>query len=152
MFFAAEFLHAYTIGALAAILFFGGWQGPGAVNNQLLGVIYFMAKSFALYFVVVWIRTTLPRIRIDHMLNINWKFLTPLALAAVVVIAVADKLNPVTDTPEGTLARAGTLLLANLALALATLGLLRRVTSRMRSVAEPEMAAVMEPAPEAAAH
>ncbi len=146
MFFAAEFLHAYTIGALGAILFFGGWQGPGAANNQLLGVVYFIGKSFALYFVVVWVRTTLPRIRIDHMLNISWKLLTPLALASVVVIAVADKLNPVTDTPEGALARAGTLLLANLALALATLWLLRRTTGRMRSEAEPEMPVAMEPA------
>jgi len=92
MFFVGEFLHAFTISALTATLFFGGWQGPGAAAYPILGLVYFMAKSFLVYFVVVWIRSTLPRVRIDHMLSLNWKFLTPLALAALVVTAIADNL------------------------------------------------------------
>jgi len=147
MFFAAEFLHAFTIAALVAILFFGGWQGPGAENNQLLGVAYFIGKSFFFYFIVVWVRTTLPRIRIDHMLNVNWKFLTPLSLAAVVVIAVADKLTPVAGTAEAALARAGTLLLANLALGLATLWVLRAASARIRAKVEGGTIAVIGEVP-----
>ncbi|MBI4770655.1 MAG: NADH-quinone oxidoreductase subunit NuoH [Chloroflexi bacterium] len=133
MFFAAEFLHAFTISALAAVLFFGGWQGPWAGSSQLLGVIYFLLKSFVFYFIVVWVRTTLPRIRIDHMLNFNWKFITPLSLAAVVVIAVAGKAIPAGSAPDAAWARAGVLLLANFALGLATIWLLRLAAVRARA-------------------
>jgi len=92
MIFAGEFLHAFTISVLTATLFFGGWQGPGAEQYPLLGWLYFMIKSMLAYFVVVWIRTTLPRVRIDHMLNLNWKFLTPLALAILVMTAILDNI------------------------------------------------------------
>lgn len=91
MFFAGEFLHAFTVGVLFAILFLGGWQGPLAEEYPLLGMLYLMAKAFLGYFVVVWIRNTLPRIRIDHMLSFNWKFLTPLSLALLVLTALLDK-------------------------------------------------------------
>ncbi len=92
MFFVAEFLHAFTVGALTATLFLGGWSGPGAEQYPILGVIYFMLKSALGYFVVVWMRATLPRIRIDHMLDLNWKFLVPLAMSAVVLTAIVAKL------------------------------------------------------------
>lgn len=91
MFFAAEFLHAFTVGVLFAILFLGGWRGPGAEQFRLLGVVYLMLKGLLGYFVVMWVRSTLPRIRIDHMLAFNWKFLTPLSLALLVVTAILDK-------------------------------------------------------------
>jgi NADH-quinone oxidoreductase subunit H len=91
MFFAAEFLHAFTIGVLFGILFLGGWRGPGAEEFRLLGVVYLMLKGLLGYFVVMWVRSTLPRIRIDHMLAFNWKFLTPLSLALLVITAVLDK-------------------------------------------------------------
>jgi NADH-quinone oxidoreductase subunit H len=92
MFFVAEFLHAFTISALTATLFLGGWQGPGASNFPLLGLLYFFIKTAAVYFVVIWIRGSFPRIRIDQMNSINWKFFTPLALAGLVITAVAEKL------------------------------------------------------------
>lgn len=91
LFFAAEFLHAFTVGVLTAILFLGGWRGPGAEDYRLLGVVYLMAKAFLGYFVVMWVRSTLPRIRIDHMLALNWKFLTPISLALLTVTAIFDK-------------------------------------------------------------
>lgn len=92
MFMVAEFLHAFTVGALVATLFLGGWQGPWAAQYPLLGVVYFLAKSFAAYFLIVLMRAALPRIRIDHLFEINWKFLVPLALAAIVVTMVMNKL------------------------------------------------------------
>lgn len=92
MFFVAEFLHAFTIGAVVATLFLGGWRGPGAETYPILGIIYFFIKAFLVYFIVVWARGTFPRIRIDQMLNFSWKFLTPLALVLLIVMAVQLKL------------------------------------------------------------
>jgi NADH-quinone oxidoreductase subunit H len=91
MFFVAEFLHAFTISALTATLFFGGWQGPGAEAYPILGFIYFLIKTAIVYFVVIWFRGTFPRIRIDQLNTLNWKFLVPLGLAGVVFTAVIDK-------------------------------------------------------------
>jgi NADH-quinone oxidoreductase subunit H len=140
MFFVAEFLHAFTVGALTAVLFLGGWRGPGAETYPLLGVAYFMIKAFAGYFLVILMRAALPRIRIDHMLDLNWKFLTPLALGAIVVIALADKaMEPWLQTLQPGIApwaRGGVLLLANLLLVLVTYLLLSNSARRMRRAAE----------------
>lgn len=133
MFFAAEFLHAFTVGALTAILFFGGWRGPGAEQYPLLGVLYFMLKSFLGYFVVVWVRVTLPRIRIDHMLDLNWKFLIPLMLAVIVATAVVGKLIP---AGYNAWARAGILFLTNVVLVWLTSWILSAAARRMRKAAE----------------
>jgi NADH:ubiquinone oxidoreductase subunit H len=90
------------------------------------------------------------------MLNFNWKFITPLSLAAVVVIAVADKAIPVGSAPDAAWARAGVLLLANLALGLATVWLLRLAAARMRARHAPAAAESGHEAPashgEAAVH
>jgi NADH-quinone oxidoreductase subunit H len=91
MFFVAEFLHAFTISALTATLFLGGWQGPGAEAVPLLGFVYFALKTALVYFVVIWARGTFPRIRIDQLNALNWKMFTPLALGVVIFTAIADK-------------------------------------------------------------
>ncbi len=91
MFFAGEFLHAFTVGALTALLFLGGWRGPGVESFPILGVVYFWIKAFVAYTVVAWIRFTFPRLRIDQMMDFCWKFLTPLALVLVMGTAVLDK-------------------------------------------------------------
>ena len=92
LFYAGELLHALTIGALFSTLFLGGWRGPFVEEIPVLGIFYLFIKAFLVYFVIMWIRYTLPRIRIDHMLNFNWKFLTPLALITLMLTAVMDKL------------------------------------------------------------
>jgi len=92
MFFVAEFLHSLTIGAVVATLFLGGWSGPGAEAYPLLGFVYFLLKTLLVWLVIVWIRGTLPRVRIDQMLSFNWKFLTPIALGILMLTALADKL------------------------------------------------------------
>jgi NADH-quinone oxidoreductase subunit H len=91
MFYVGEFLHAFTISALTATLFLGGWQGPFAQQFPILGVAWFFIKAFIVYFAVVLIRISMPRLRIDQMLNFNWKFLTPLALVVLIVTAIVDK-------------------------------------------------------------
>jgi NADH-quinone oxidoreductase subunit H len=121
MFFVAEFTHAFTIGALTATFFLGGWTGPWADQFPLLGLVYFLAKSFAVYFILILMRGALPRLRIDQMLNFNWKFLTPVALATVTVVMVADKLLP---ADVNVWARTAVLLLTNVLVAAATFGIL----------------------------
>ncbi|MCB9136392.1 MAG: NADH-quinone oxidoreductase subunit NuoH [Anaerolineales bacterium] len=144
MIFAAEFLHAFTISVLTITLFFGGWQGWGD-GNPIVAWIWFMIKAMSAYFAVVWIRTTLPRIRIDHMLSYNWKFLTPISLTVLVVTALLDKivLGMVNiDTAGGQWARTLTLFIANLIIAWVTVALLRRNWSK-----RPERAKVSGPRP-----
>ncbi|MGD8634364.1 MAG: NADH-quinone oxidoreductase subunit NuoH [Anaerolineales bacterium] len=91
MFFVAEFLHAFTISALTATIFLGGWQGPWAERYTFLGLLYFIIKTSIVYFVVIWLRGSFPRIRIDQMNSLNWKFITPIALASLVFTAIAEK-------------------------------------------------------------
>jgi NADH-quinone oxidoreductase subunit H len=90
-FYVGEFLHVWTVGALLSTFFLGGWRGPGAEAFPILGIVYFYIKTFISYFIITWIRLSLPRIRIDHMLSFNWKLLTPLALVVLIVTAVLDK-------------------------------------------------------------
>ena len=122
-----------------------------------------MIKSMTAYFAVVWVRSTLPRIRIDHMLNYNWKFLTPLSLAVLIVTALLDKILVGTqvapglvniDTAGGQLTRTVTLFAANLIIAWITMAILRRQWSQRpervpvgqpRPVARPPKPAVVQP-------
>jgi len=140
MFFAAEFLHAFTVGVLFAIFFLGGWRGPGAEATPLLGVIYLMLKGFFGYFIVMWVRSTLPRIRIDHMLALNWKFLTPLSLALLILTAIVEKVF------EGNAWRVPALLIGNALILIVSYYFTRaisrrvtkeRVTFKKRPVAKP---------------
>jgi len=156
MFYLAEFLHAFTISALTATLFFGGWRGPGAAQYPTLGFIYFGIKTFAIYFVNVWARGTLPRLRIDQTMNFCWKFLVPLSLVLVVVSVLVDKVAA-TLFPTGyvlvgsfveMLPRTGLLLIVNLALGGATLALLMRQGRRERErLAAMDAAPIERPAP-----
>ncbi len=133
MFFAGEFLHAFTTGVLGAVLFFGGWRGPGAEAYPLLGLFYLWLKAFLLYFVIVWIRGSFPRVRIDHLLDFTWKFLTPLALVVLMVTALLDKAL----AAAGPWARALGLLVANGLIWLVVQRWLRGVEKRL----EPPMVA-----------
>lgn len=94
MFYVADFLHSFVIGLLFATLFLGGWRGPGAEQYPILGFFYLVVKAAFPYFFILLLRGSLPRFRIDQMMNLNWKVLTPVSLAAVMVIALTDKLIP----------------------------------------------------------
>jgi NADH-quinone oxidoreductase subunit H len=89
----AEWVNLWVIGALATALFFGGWQIPGvpesrleqSVALQLLSFGVFFFKSATLVFLTIWLRWTLPRLRIDQMMIMCWQYLVPLSLACLVV-------------------------------------------------------------------
>jgi len=139
MFYAGELLHALTIGALFATFFLGGWRGPFTDQIPLLGVVYLFIKAFFIYWVIMWVKYSLPRLRIDHMLNFNWKFLTPLAITIVIVIAILDKLLAGVAMPV----YAGVMLLANLLVAWAALSIARtRTRHEPARVGEPRPVAV----------
>jgi NADH-quinone oxidoreductase subunit H len=90
-------------------------------------------KAFFLYWVIMWIKYSLPRIRIDQMLNFNWKFLTPLSLVALIVTAVLDKLLPRTNLWVYSIG----MLVANVAIVWVTLLILRsRARVERKRVAE----------------
>lgn len=135
LFFAGELLHALTISGLIASLFLGGWRGPGVASFPILGVVYFLIKAFFVYWVVMWVKYSLPRIRIDQMLNFNWKFLTPLSLVVLIVTAILSKLLVNVSQPIFILV----MLLANVVMAWITLLILRRYARVERQrVAEPK--------------
>lgn len=92
MFYVADFLRAFTTSVIFASIFLGGWRGPGAEQYPILGFIYLLIKSVVIWFIGVWIRGSMPRYRIDQMMAITWKFLTPLAFSLLIVIAFVQKL------------------------------------------------------------
>ncbi len=94
LFYAGELLHAFTFGAFLGVLFFGGWNGPLPFGDKyaLIGMFNVLFKGMFFYWVIMWIKYTVPRIRIDHMLAFNWKFLTPVAFALLMVTAVLHRL------------------------------------------------------------
>jgi NADH-quinone oxidoreductase subunit H len=79
----AEFLSAFAISAMAVTLFLGGWNGP-----VLPSWLWFMIKSMGIFFVLIWLRGTFPRFRIDQVMAFAWKFLLPLALMNIFVVAI----------------------------------------------------------------
>jgi len=96
LFFIGEYMHLFAGAGFIATLFLGGWRGPGAGDGSILAVIlgwaYFAVKTTVIIFVMMWARATLPRLRIDHLLDFGWKFMTPVGLAALVAVAVALKI------------------------------------------------------------
>ena len=99
MFYAGELLHAFTYGGFLAILFFGGYRFFGLEQvSPFLAIAVIVFKAFIGYWIIMWVKYTLLRIRIDHMLAFNWKFLTPLAFALLMVTALMNALLAGTST------------------------------------------------------
>jgi NADH-quinone oxidoreductase subunit H len=82
MFYLGEFGHAFVYSCIIATLFLGGWQGP-----LLPPVIWLLIKVVAVFFVMVWIRATLPRLRVDQLMAFAWKGLLPMAIINLFIVA-----------------------------------------------------------------
>jgi NADH-quinone oxidoreductase subunit H len=128
LFYAGELLHAFTFGAFISILFFGGYNGPGVAQMPILGVFYFVIKAMIGYWIIMWVKYTVPRIRIDHMLYFNWKFLVPFSIAILIMTAVMHKLLSGYDTPVYIIG----MLIANLILGWITIEILRAQARKKR--------------------
>lgn len=88
LFYLAEFLNTFIISAIAASIFFGGWQGPFVEQIPILGVVYFFGKTVLLIIVQLWFRGALPRIRVDQLMNFGWKRLVPVTIALILFTAL----------------------------------------------------------------
>jgi len=133
MFYLGEFMNSTAVAALFATVFLGGWRGPWVDQAPILGTVWFLLKMALMLLVWMTIQLTLPRLRIDQMLAFNWKFLVPLALANLCVIALVNK-GIVEWFPGGVSAwtRAGILLMANVGIFLVTWGILTALERRER--------------------
>jgi NADH-quinone oxidoreductase subunit H len=96
LFFISEYASMVTASALMATLFFGGWDVPFTAHDNigpysgwlsLLSIGIFLAKILFFLFLFMWVRWTLPRFRYDQLMSLGWKFLLPLALVYIVLIA-----------------------------------------------------------------
>jgi NADH-quinone oxidoreductase subunit H len=87
-FFMAEYFGMFAISGLAVTLFLGGWQAPVAGLQFVPSYVWFFAKLSILLFVFIWIRGTLPRTRVDQVMNFAWKFMLPMAFTCVIAAAV----------------------------------------------------------------
>jgi NADH-quinone oxidoreductase subunit H len=131
-FYIAEYGNTLAVAAIATTLFLGGWRGPWVSQAPILGPLYFAIKSIAVVFVIMWIRGTWPRFRIDQMLGLAWKVLVPASLINLLWIAFVLKL-PLPELVQWGLALVGNV--AVLAGALTLLGRSAKRSATHRSVA-----------------
>lgn len=92
LFFLAEYINLFTMSALAVTFFLGGWNGPvfgPTVLQWFLPVMWFLLKTFAMVFLFIWVRGTLPRMRYDQLMALGWKRLIPVSLAWIILSMVA---------------------------------------------------------------
>ncbi|MBO5466843.1 MAG: NADH-quinone oxidoreductase subunit NuoH [Prevotella sp.] len=94
-YYLAEYLNLFVISGIASTVFLGGWApfniGVDAVDNLLNyipGIVWFMGKTFLVVWLLMWVRWTFPRLRIDQILKLEWKYLMPLALINLVIMTV----------------------------------------------------------------
>ena len=95
-FYLAEYLNLFITSGIATTLFLGGWMplhvagldGFNAVMDYIPGIVWFLGKTFFVVFLLMWIRWTYPRLRIDQVLNLEWKYLMPLSLLLMLLMVV----------------------------------------------------------------
>jgi NADH-quinone oxidoreductase subunit H len=89
LFFLGEYVNALAVAFIFATLFLGGYNGPGAP-----GFIWLLLKAAAVFTIFMWLRGTLPRIRVDQMHDMNWKFLVPVSIFNLITVLLLGKIFP----------------------------------------------------------
>ena len=95
-FYLAEYLNLFVVSGIATLLFLGGWmplhipgwEGFNAVMDYIPSIFWFLGKAFFMTFIFMWIRWSFPRVRIDQMLALEWRYLMPIGLFNLVLMAV----------------------------------------------------------------
>ncbi len=94
-YYLAEFLNLFIVASISATVFLGGWmplhigiEGFDRVMDFIPGFVWFFAKAFAMVWLLMWVKWTFPRLRVDQILKLEWKYLMPIALANVVLMTV----------------------------------------------------------------
>jgi NADH-quinone oxidoreductase subunit H len=93
MFFFAEYAQMFAVSGIVTTLFLGGWQSPFGelipfLNTPVFQVFWFLAKGLSLVFLQIWLRWTLPRVRIDQLMTMCWKYFIPIALVNLFLIGL----------------------------------------------------------------
>jgi NADH-quinone oxidoreductase subunit H len=88
LFFLGEYIGLFAVSGLAITLFLGGWHAPLSFLDGIPSYLWFFAKLLCLIAVFIWVRGTLPRLRMDQLMNFAWKFMLPLALLNIGVATV----------------------------------------------------------------
>ncbi len=94
-FFLAEYINMFIVAAIATTLFLGGWmplhiggwEGFNQIMDYIPSIIWFFGKTFVIIYIIMWFKWTFPRLRIDQLLNLEWKYLLPLNLMNTVIIS-----------------------------------------------------------------
>lgn len=94
LFFLGEYIGMFAISGLAITLFLGGWNAPLSFLQFIPSWIWFFSKLLMFIFVFIWIRGTLPRLRMDQLMNFAWKFMLPMALINIVVTGAWHYMGP----------------------------------------------------------
>ncbi len=95
-FYLAEYLNLFVVSGVATLLFFGGWMplhfpgwdGFNAIMDYIPSVVWFLLKAFTISFIIIWFKWTFPRLRIDQMLALEWKYLLPINLVNLVLMVL----------------------------------------------------------------
>lgn len=95
-FYLAEYLNLFVVSGIATLLFFGGWmplhipgwEGFNDVMNYIPSVVWFVGKAIAISFIIIWFKWTFPRLRIDQLLKLEWKYLLPINLVNLVLMVI----------------------------------------------------------------
>ena len=95
-FYLAEYLNLFITSGIATTIFLGGWapvffpglDGFNEVMSYIPGFVWFFGKAFFVVFLLMWIRWTFPRLRIDHILTLEWKYLVPICMVNIVLMAL----------------------------------------------------------------
>ncbi len=130
-FYLAEFINTFSTSVVFSVLFLGGWRGPGVVDYPILGLFWILLKAFMVFNIFMLFWAAMPRLRIDQVLSFNWKFLVPLALINLMLIAFVDKAVTFYTNPSWW-QRAGALSLLNILIIMALVGILQVIGYRMK--------------------
>ena len=88
LFFLAEYANSFAVGAIASVLFLGGWLGP-----ILPPYVWMFVKAYGVFLILIWVRSTLPRLRYDQLMQFAWKVALPISLATLVITAALVSLT-----------------------------------------------------------
>jgi NADH-quinone oxidoreductase subunit H len=88
LFFLGEYIGMFAVSGMAITLFLGGWHAPLSFLTWIPSYLWFFGKLFCIVALLIWVRGTLPRLRIDQLMNFAWKFMLPMALINILVAAI----------------------------------------------------------------
>ena len=96
MFLLAEYINLFVVSAIAATLFLGGWmpfhignwEGFNNIMDWIPSSVWFMGKTMVIIFIIMWFRWTFPRLRVDQLLTLEWKYLLPISMFNIILVTI----------------------------------------------------------------